>query len=91
MAVSGTARRNVGSQAHARMQQLYASAEEMRAAADAVRAHHGEASHEYSAALDNWNFALQYLGLFIHSLVTATIDPPGSLRASMQHTGAGSR
>jgi hypothetical protein len=75
MAVSGTVRRNVGPQAHTRMQQLYASAEGMRAAADAARAQHGEASHEYSAALDSWNFALQYLDLFIRGLVTAAMDP----------------
>ena len=90
MAVSRAARAHVGPQAHTRLQQLYASAEDMRLAADAARAQHGEASHEYSAALDSWNFALRYLDLFIHGLLTAAMDPGVSACCGTQRTEASS-
>ena len=59
------------------MQQLYASSEHMRLAAEAARAQHGEASYEYSVALDRWNATLQYLDLFIHELVAASMNQGG--------------
>ena len=83
--LSTTARSRVGRQATVRMQQLYASAELMRLAADAARAQYGEASYEYSVALDKWNDSLQYLGMFIHELVAASANQMGSSCQDLAH------
>ena len=85
MAVLSTARSRAGIQAHERMQQLYTNAEHMRLAADAAWAQYGEASYEYSVALDRWNEALQYLGMFIHELVAASANQMGSSCQDLAH------
>ena len=48
-------------QAQHRMQQLHAKAEQMRRAAEDAETQHGEASHEYQAALERWREELEYM------------------------------
>lgn len=76
MAILGTAKCSESgcteAQAQRRMQQLHEAAEHMRQVADATQLQYGEASHEYRAALDQWNAALQYFEQFINELVAAS-------------------
>lgn len=90
MAVLGKGRSRAGSQAHQRLMQLYESAEHMRLAADHAEAQHGEASPEYIAALDSWNATLQYLDLFIHELVAASINHGSSSCSALARSTANS-
>jgi hypothetical protein len=69
------------------MQQLYASSEHMRVVAEAAQAQYGEASYEYSAALERWNATLQYLDLFIHELVAVSMTQGGSACQAAAHSG----